>query len=67
MKLIVYKGFDAEFLRELEIDPLVEGDISSKLDVLNFDKKTRKMLDMALISLDEDDEVWATYEAMSFT
>lgn len=65
MKLIVYKGFDAEFLRELEIDPLVEGDISSKLDVLNFDKKTRKMLDMALISLDEDDEVWATYEEYS--
>lgn len=65
MKLIVYKGFDVEFLRELEIYPLVEGDIQSKLDVLNFDKKTRKTLDMALISLDEDDEVWATYEEYS--
>lgn len=65
MKLIVYKGFDVDFLEKLEMAPLVEGDISSKLDVLSFDKKTRKKLDIALISLDEEDEVWATYEEYS--
>lgn len=62
MKLTIYKGFDETFLSTLNGNPLVEGNISEKLDVLHFDKKTRKKLDIALLGLDEDDEVWATYE-----
>lgn len=42
MKLKIYKGFDVAFLEELGTRPLVEGDIVSKIDVLSFDKKTRK-------------------------
>ena len=62
MRLIVYKGFDKEFLSGLDISPLVEGDLSSKKEVLNFDKQTKKKLDIALISLDDDEEAWITYE-----
>lgn len=61
MKLVVYKGFDEEFLSTVKEEPLVEGTITTKLDVLKFDKKTRKQLDIALISLEESDEVWVTY------
>ncbi|WP_022754254.1 DEAD/DEAH box helicase [Butyrivibrio fibrisolvens] len=62
MKLSVYKGFDKDFLSELEGNPLLDNKIASKLNVLKFDKKMKKKLDMALISLEDEDEVWATYE-----
>lgn len=62
MKLIVYKGFDGEFLKELSIRPLVDNKIEDKINVLIFDKKIRKQLDLALLSLEDKDEVWATYE-----
>ena len=61
MKLIVYKGFDEEFLTKVKEKPLVDGTIATKLDVLKFDKKIRKQLDMELLSLEENDEVWVTY------
>ena len=61
MKLVVYKGFNEEFLSMVKEEPLVDGTIATKLNVLKFDKKTRKQLDMALISLEESDEVWVTY------
>ena len=61
MKLVVYKGFNEEFLSMVKEEPLVDGTIATKLNVLEFDKKTRKQLDMALISLEESDEVWVTY------
>lgn len=62
MKLIVYKGFDTSFLEKIDSKPLVEGNIESKCNVLLFEKKTRKLLDHALLDLEEDDEVWVTYE-----
>ena len=62
MKLLVYKGFGEDFLTELKIDPLVNDTILDKKDVLRFEKKKKKALDRALISLDDDDEVWVTYE-----
>lgn len=40
MKLVVYKGFDEEFLSNVKEEPLVDGAIATKLDVLKFDKKT---------------------------
>ena len=58
MKLVVYKGFNEEFLSMVKEEPLVDGTIATKLNVLEFDKKTRKQLNMALISLEESDEVW---------
>lgn len=62
MKLTVYKGFDSAFLEELDDEPLVESEISTKKNILAYEKKTRKQLDMALISLEEDESVWSTYE-----
>ena len=41
---------------------MVDGEISQKKNVLEFDKSTRKKLAQALILLDEDDSVWITYE-----
>lgn len=62
MKLVIYKGFGEEFLSRLEGTPLVESSIIDKLNVIRFDKKTKKQLDIALISLEDDEKVWATYE-----
>ena len=62
MKLTVYKGFNQEFLETLQEQPLVDGEISQKKNVLEFDKSTRRKLAKALLSLDEDDSVWITYE-----
>lgn len=62
MKLTIYKGFDSTFLEALHEKPLADGTVSQKKSVLAFDRKTRKKLDMELLSLEDDDEVWATYE-----
>ena len=42
MKLIIYKGFDKDFLNQISEPALLEGDVEKKLNVLEFDKKTRK-------------------------
>ena len=65
MRLTVYKGFDIRFLEQVDGIPLIEGEVSKKKNVFGFDKKTRKKLDMALISLEEDDDAWITYEEYS--
>ena len=49
MKLIVYKGFNSKILSTISGKPLIEGKITNKLDVLKFDKKLKKRLDMALL------------------
>ena len=62
MKLIVYKGFDNTFFEHIDGTPLVDSDVTDKKNVLKYDKKTRKKLDMALLSLDDDDIAWVSYE-----
>lgn len=62
MKLIVYKGFDESFYSNLKEKALVEDSIFKKINVLEFDKKIRQQLDISLLSLEEDDECWCTYE-----
>ena len=64
MKLSVYKGFSIDFLNGLSSRPLVDTDVHSKVNVLAFDKKTRKHLNIALMEL-EDEDVWVTYEEYS--
>ena len=61
MRLIVYKGFDRAFLAALKDRPLVDGPIEEKTNVLDFQKKTRKLLSIALLELEEG-TAWATYE-----
>lgn len=65
MKLTVYKGFDHAFLENLQEQPLVDGDISQKTNVLTFDNAVRKRLAKALLSLEEGDSAWITYEEYS--
>ena len=62
MKINVYKGFDKYFLDNVDEEPLVEGSISDKKNVLSYDKKTRKSLNAALLSMEDDDSAWMTYE-----
>ena len=64
MKLSVYKGFSIDFLNGLSSRPLIDTDVHSKVNVLAFDKKTRKHLNIALMEL-EDEDVWVTYEEYS--
>ena len=65
MKLNVYKGFDTKFLESLTETPLVASDVGKKRLVLDFDKKMRKQLDIALIGMEDGDEAWVTYEEYS--
>ena len=65
VKLTVYKGFGKVFLEQLGGVPLLDIDIEKKKNVLAYDKKMKKKLDMALISLEEEDSVWLTYEEYS--
>lgn len=62
MQLSVYKGFDEKFLQNLKMRPLVDTIISQKLNILLFDKKVRKQLNIALLNLEDEDCVWVTYE-----
>lgn len=62
MKLNIYKGFGVSFMRTIEDAPLVEGDLQKKVNVLQYDKKVRKALEIALLNLDEDDTAWITYQ-----
>ena len=62
MELKIYKGFDADFLSQIEDSPLVDNAIELKRNVLLFDKKTRKQLDIALLGLEDGESAWLTYE-----
>ena len=65
MKLTVYKGFSADFLTALDCKPLVDDSILKKKNVLQYDKTFRKQLDIALLSMNDDDHFWITYEEYS--
>lgn len=65
MMLKIYKGFDVSFLKELDETPLIEENVASKVDVLSFDKRTRKKLQRELLDLEETDVVWITYQEYS--
>ena len=65
MKLSIYKGFNSSFLESIDDHMLVDTNISDKINVLSFDKKTRKNLEIAFLNMDEDDSVWVTYEEYS--
>lgn len=65
MTLYVYKGFERDYLAQLDGTPLVEGDISAKIDVLAFSKKTRKALERELLDLEDNDKAWVTYQEYS--
>lgn len=61
MRLVVYKGFDKEFLAQIEGEPLADTSIEQKKSILNFDKNIRKKLEIGLI-MEASEEAWITYE-----
>ena len=63
--MFVYKGFGSELLKTIEEPPLINTTPPQKKNVLAFDKNYRKQLDIALLSLTDDDSVWITYEEYS--
>ncbi len=65
MRLEVYKGFNNTFYQNIENEPLVSNSIDDKTNVLVFDRKKRKQLEMSLIQLEDDETVWVTYEEYS--
>lgn len=65
MKLLVYKGFSSSFLNSVPGTPLLSGSINEKKDIFAFDRKTRRQLEKALLSLEDGDTVWASYEEYS--
>lgn len=66
MKLVVYKGFDTNFLNNLATLPLLESDLSAKKDILRFNKVLKRKLASALLGMEEDDEFWISYEEYAF-
>lgn len=65
MKLDIYKGFNEKFLLNICEDPLISLDLSQRLNVLEYDKKIKKLLNLGLLSMEEDDHNWITYEEYS--
>lgn len=66
MKLIIYKGFNVDFLKKLSATPLIKNDIFAKKDILKFDMRLKRKLASALLGMDEDDEFWISYEEYAF-
>jgi len=44
MELKIYKGFDLNFLEQLDDTPLITNSLESKKNVLLFDKKIKKQV-----------------------
>lgn len=66
MRVNVYKGFTKDFLEKLTEKPLVESSLDAKIYVPGFDKKYRKNIDIAVLSLETTDVRWMTYEEYAF-
>lgn len=66
MRIVVYKGFSQIQLEKIKELPLVDSSCTEKVNVPAFDRKYRKRIDMAILSLDDDDVRWMTYEEYAF-
>ena len=60
MKLNVYKGFDLKFLSNIKESPLINSDISQKIDYLKID--VNKLALEIINKANDNDEYWMTYE-----
>lgn len=63
MKIVVYKGFNLEFLRNQKVEPLVNNDFKYKLNYLIMDDNYKNQIMMAILSnINTDKEFFITYE-----
>ncbi|MCI7345619.1 MAG: DEAD/DEAH box helicase [Eubacterium sp.] len=65
MRITVYKGFGSDFLESINDRPLINLPLQEKKNVLHYNRLFRKQLDIALLSLNDSDNVWITYEEYS--
>ena len=66
MKINVYKGFIKEELDKLQEPPIIDIPLSERINVLKYDKKLRKKIDLAIMSLEDDETRWMTYDEYAF-
>ena len=65
MYINVYKGFDIKYLNGVHDAPLINDSIENRINVVDFNVKTKKALETALLSLDDGEIRWITYEEYS--
>lgn len=61
MKLYIYKGFDVDFLRGIDYQPLLETEINNKMNIFAFPDKITDLVLIALLTKTEE-KYWMTYE-----
>ena len=66
MKINVYKGFPESILNKLPEAPIIDVSFFERTNILNYDKKLRKRIDLAIMSLEDDESRWMTYEEYAF-
>ena len=66
MRINVYKGFTENLLSKLQEPPIIDLPFTERTNVLMYDKKFRKKLDLAIMSLEDDETRWMTYEEYAF-
>lgn len=59
-RIIIYKGFDKEFLSKLQTPPLISNDISDKFDFRKLDDAYKNSIGAQIF--DPRTECWVTYE-----
>ena len=63
MKIVVYKGFDNEFLKAQIIEPLLNNNYEDKSNYLKLDDNYKNQIMMAVLSnINMDKEFFITYE-----
>ena len=66
MRINVYKGFAEESLAKLQESPILDMPFSERTNVLKYDKKLRKKIDLAIMSMGDTETRWMTYEEYAF-
>lgn len=66
MELIIYKGFDSDFLSSLKIEPLIKTNISDRKNIFGYTKNMKREFAGALLNMNASDSFWITYEEYAF-
>ena len=62
MKLKIFKGFDKEFLNNLNFEPLYSSELDSKLNIFGLNDYYKDELEENLILKKNSEVLWITYE-----
>ncbi len=68
MNIVVYKGFDIEFLKEVKDKPLVENHIEEKFILSNLNDEYENEIEVAFLQKRKSNDVfWITYEELTLS